>query len=94
MKRLLPLLSFAAFSMLTGPALAALQTVTLSVPGMYCEMCPVTIKKALSKVTGVTTVNVSYKTKEAMVTYDDAKTSLDALTRATSNAGYPSTVKP
>lgn len=30
---------------------------------------------------------------QAVVTYDDAKTTVEALTRATANAWYPSTVK-
>jgi len=74
-------------------ALAEDRTVTLSVPGMYCEMCPATVKKALSRVPGVVKVDASYKDKQAVVTYDDSKTSIDALTGATANAGYPSTPK-
>jgi periplasmic mercuric ion binding protein len=74
-------------------ALAEDKTVTLSVPGMYCEMCPATVKKALSRVPGVVKVDASYKDKQAVVTYDDSKTSIDALTGATANAGYPSTPK-
>ena len=31
-------------------AWAGVRTVTLSLPSMYCEMCPATVKKALSKV--------------------------------------------
>jgi mercuric ion binding protein len=31
--------------------------------------------------------------KEAVVTYDDAKTGVEALTKATDGAGYPSEVK-
>ena len=73
--------------------LAEDKTVTLSVPGMYCEMCPATVKKALSRVPGVVKVDASYKDKQAVVTYDDSKTSIDALTGATANAGYPSTPK-
>jgi len=83
----------AAAAVLAAPAFAADQTVALSVPGMYCEMCPLTVKKALSKVPGVSQVNVSYDKKEAVVSFDDAKTSVDALTKATANAGYPSSVK-
>jgi mercuric ion binding protein len=30
---------------------------------------------------------------EAVVTFDDAKTNVGALTKATADAGYPSTVK-
>jgi mercuric ion binding protein len=79
--------------LLVSQAFAAERTVTLAVPGMYCEICPLTVKKALSKVTGVSNVNASYEKKEAVVTFDDAKTSVDALTAATSNAGYPSKPK-
>lgn len=78
---------------LAGTTHAAMQTVTLSVPDMYCEVCPITVKKALQKVTGVGAVRVSLEAKEAVVTYDDAKTAPTALQEATSKAGYPSTVK-
>jgi mercuric ion binding protein len=75
------------------PAWAAIQTVTLSVPGMTCAACPITVKKALSKVEGVSQVDVSFDKREAVVTFDDAKTSIQKLTEATTNAGYPSSVK-
>lgn len=85
---LLAVLAFAS-----SLVLAEDKTVTLSVPGMYCEMCPATVKKALSRVPGVAKVDASYKDKQAVVTYDATKTSVEALTKATTNAGYPSTVK-
>ena len=72
---------------------AAPKTVTLDVPGMTCSACPLTVKKALMKVPGVTNAEVSFEAKQAVVTYDDAKTGADALMQATRNAGYPSTVK-
>ncbi len=74
-------------------AFAAVRTITLSVPGMYCEVCPITVRKALEKVPGVSRVNVSFEKKEAVVTFDDAKTSIKALEDATFEAGYESTVK-
>ena len=74
-------------------AFAAVRTVTLSVPGMYCEVCPITVRKALEKVPGVSKVNVSFEKKEAVVTFDDAKTTIKALEDATFEAGYESTVK-
>lgn len=83
----------ACFPIPTAPVWAAIQTVTLSVPGMSCAACPITVKKALSQVDGVQEINVRYQTREAVVTFDDAKTSVDALTRATAQAGYPSTIK-
>jgi mercuric ion binding protein len=75
---------------LAAHAFAGERTVTLDVPGMYCEMCPITVKKALSKVPGVSNVDASYDRKEAVVTFDDTKASIEALTGATANAGYPS----
>ena len=79
---------------LTAPAFAASRTVTLSVPGMNCALCPITVKKALQRVAGVERVAVTLEPREAVVTFDDTKTSVDALRAATTNAGYPSTLKP
>jgi periplasmic mercuric ion binding protein len=72
---------------------AALETVTLSVPNMYCPVCPLTVKKALSRVEGVTAVQASSETKTATVTFDDTKTNIEALIKATADAGYPATLK-
>jgi periplasmic mercuric ion binding protein len=75
------------------PVLAATKTVTLSVSGMTCAACPITVKTAITKIEGVEKAEVSFEKKEAVVTYDDAKTKVEALMEATKNAGYPSTVK-
>jgi periplasmic mercuric ion binding protein len=88
-KLMLVALAAAATSM---PAAAAEKTIVLSVPGMNCDLCPITIKKAISKVAGVKSVDASYEKKEAVVTFDDAKTTVEALTKATASAGYPSSL--
>lgn len=75
------------------PALAATRTVTLAIPSMTCPVCPITVKKALSAVPGVSKTDVVFVKKEAIVTYNDARTNVAALTKATKDAGYPSTVK-
>jgi len=75
------------------PGIAATRTVTLAVPTMTCPVCPITVKKALQSVQGVSNVEVSYAKKEAVVTYDDSKATVVGLTKATANAGYPSTPK-
>ena len=77
----------------TSPAQAAMQTVTLAVPSMDCPVCPITIKKALTKVPGVTDTKVDFDKREAVVTFDEAKATVQQLTQATGNAGYPSSVK-
>jgi len=78
---------------LSGAAFAESRTVTLEVPGMNCSACPITVKKALKDVSGVEKVAVTYEPKEAVVTFDDTKTSIEKLREATKNAGYPSSPK-
>jgi len=87
------MLIYLALSVITAPVWAANQTVTLSVPGMTCPACPITVKKALSKVDGVSRVDVAFEKREAVVIFDDAKANVTKLTQATENAGYPSSVK-
>lgn len=74
-------------------ALAAERTVTLAVQNMFCAACPHTVKSSLQSVPGVKAVSVSYEDKTAVVTFDDAKANVEALTTATTNAGYPSSPK-
>jgi|SRR5215468_10830010 len=95
MARILASMSIAAAVVLAGAgASAAEQTVTLAVDNMYCTACPYIVKESLAGVPGVDTVVVSYEEKTATVTYDDQKTTLDALTSATAKAGYPSRAMP
>ncbi len=86
---------FATFALanVVTPIWAATQTVTLSVPSMTCAACPITVKKALSKVEGVSKTEVTFDKREAVVTFDDSKTTIQMLTKATEDAGYPSSVK-
>lgn len=77
----------------SSAAWAAERTVTLSVQNMYCAACPTIVRKSLEAVPGVGKAVVSYKDKTAVVTYDDGKTDVKALTNATANAGYPSAPK-
>ena len=90
MKKLISSLIISSVALLAGPALAETQTVTLDVENMTCALCPLTVKRSLTAVEGVSGVEVSFDDKTAVVTYDDAQTDLAALTRATTNAGYPS----
>ena len=77
----------------SGGAMAEQRTVTLAVDNMYCEACPYIVKKTLERVAGVAKATVSLKEKTATVVYDDAKTTVKALTDAATGAGFPSTPK-
>ena len=86
-------LPFLALATVVAPAGAATQTVTLSVQSMTCAACPITVKKALSRVDGVSKIEVSLEKREAVVSFDDTKTNVQRLIQATANAGYPSDLK-
>jgi len=71
----------------------SVQSVTLDVQNMTCSMCKYTIKKALQAVDGVQKVAVDFDSKTASVTFDPTKTQTEALIKATTDAGYPATVR-
>ena len=90
MKRLLATAGIAAMLFSASGANAAQKTVTLAVENMNCATCPYIVKQSLAAVPGVEEVKVSFEKKTAMVTFDDAKTNVEALTDATFETGYPS----
>lgn len=92
MKSLFVIVILSVSSLFASPLWAANKSVKLSVPGMTCAVCPITVKKSLINIKGVNTVEVSFENKLAVVTFDDSKTNVEALTAATFDAGYPSTV--
>lgn len=91
------LLSATAFSPLaaqsTTTEVAATQSATLAVENMTCALCPVTVKKAMERVNGVRSVNIDFAAKTATVVFDPAVTSVEAIAAASTNAGYPATIK-
>ena len=84
------LLAAGSLIVIASTAWSSPKTVSLSVPTMDCPACPITVKQALTNVPGVTWAEVSFEKRQATVTFDDEKTNVEALTRATTNAGYPS----
>lgn len=79
--------------MWSAGAMAAQRTVTLAIENMTCASCPYIVKLTLARVPGVSAVDVSFKNRIAVVTFDDAKTDIEALTGATFDIGFPSTLK-
>ncbi len=85
--------AFAALLLLAADgASAAERTVTLKVDNLFCATCPYIVKQVLSRIPGVTEIEVSYQEKTAVVTFDDRKTDLAALLAATAGTGFPATV--
>jgi mercuric ion binding protein len=89
MKKSLSTLALIA-SVMTAPiAFATERTVIFAVDNMTCASCPYIVKTSMAAVPGVTNVAVSFEAKIATVTFDDAKTTPDAIAAASMNAGYP-----
>ncbi|USU18556.1 mercury resistance system periplasmic binding protein MerP [Paraburkholderia fungorum] len=83
-----------ATALIASSALAeGLRTVTFDVTNMDCAVCPITVRKALEKVPGVTSAKVDFASRCAEMVFDPRQASVDALTNATADAGYPSHVK-
>jgi periplasmic mercuric ion binding protein len=93
MRKLLSATTLAFGLAISATAFAAEKSVTLAVQNMTCALCPRTVKASLLKVPGVTKVVVSAEDKTAVVIFDDDKAKVDALVKATTNAGYPSAPK-
>jgi mercuric ion binding protein len=84
---------FGAALMSASPIIiAAEKVVTLGVDNMTCISCPYQVQKSLTHVDGVSEAEASLETGQAVVTYDDSQTNVEALVAATTNAGFPSQV--
>ena len=64
------------------------ETVSINVSGMKCGGCENTVNTALSAIDGVISVKASHQEKKVDVEYDSAKTDLDELEDAISDAGF------
>lgn len=88
------LLALCVAVLLSLPVLAgADRTAVLDVQNMTCEVCPITVRKSLEKLPGVAEAKVDFDNKTATVRFDPDRVSPAALVKATTDAGYPSTVR-
>ena len=84
---------FAATVVASSAFAGKTSTATLDVSNMTCSACPITVRKALEKVPGVDSAKIDLKTHRAVVAFDPAKTTPELLTKATTDAGFPSSIK-
>ncbi|MGQ0562722.1 MAG: metal-binding (seleno)protein [Gemmatimonadota bacterium] len=67
---------------------AELDTVRLKIEGMTCGGCAVAARKIIARLAGVTKAEVSYETKQAVVTYDPARVTIEQIIAAVRKLGY------
>ncbi len=65
-----------------------MQTVTMSVEGMWCGACVGHVTRALQELDGVQSAQVSLQDKQAVVSYDPAKVQVVQMTEAIADEGY------
>lgn len=93
MKRLATAFGLVVALASSGAVLAAERTVIFAVENMTCASCPFIVQQSMAAVKGVDRVRVSLEKKTATVTFDDAKTTPDAIAAASTKAGFPANPK-
>jgi mercuric ion binding protein len=81
--------SFAPLAAQSSRTSPRAQTATFAIENMTCAMCPITVKKAMEGVKGVRSVEVDFNAKTATVVFDPSKTTIAAIAKASTGAGYP-----
>ena len=83
------LLATLAFLLPVMASAAPPKTAVLDVQNMTCSLCPITVKKALRQVPGVTDAKVDMDKKTVSVTFDADQATVATLVKATTHAGFP-----
>ena len=65
-----------------------MEEVTLSIEGMTCTHCEMTVTKALKEISGVKSVRVSLNENSAFIEYKSSKISPEKLIEAVERVGY------
>lgn len=72
---------------------ATVQMRTFAIGKMTCATCPIAVKTAMSRVTGVKTVKVDLDTKTAVVTYNASITTPAKIAAASTSIGFPAQLR-
>jgi copper chaperone len=65
-----------------------MDTLTLHVTGMTCGGCENAVKRALTRLDGVTEVTASHAAQQVVVTYDGGRVTPDQIKSKVSAVGY------
>ncbi len=66
-------------------------TRSFAVENMTCPACPFTVKKAMARVEGVSSVTVDFAAKTATAVFDATVTTAKEIAAASADVGYPAT---
>lgn len=63
-------------------------TKTFNISGITCGGCTASVQKALQAVDGVQSISVSLENQQAVISFDEAIVSVQALSEAIEDAGF------
>ena len=69
------------------------EKLTVPIQGMHCASCALKIESVLKGLPGVQSASVNYATEKASVSFDQQKTTIDAILSAISKTGYKPVVQ-
>ena len=69
------------------------ETVALDVQNVTYPVCPITVRKSLQKLDGVMDAKVDLDQRTATIKFDPERVDIATLVRATTNAGYPASIR-
>lgn len=94
MKKILTVFALIGSVIAVPAAWAGERIVTFTVDNMSCASCTYIVKNSMAAVPGVANVAVSFRARTATVTFDDTKTTPNAIAAASTIAGYPARLRP
>ncbi len=65
-----------------------IETVEITVTGMTCSHCEMTVQKAVKKIPGVRDVRASLTAEVAVISFDKTKTTVEKMKAAIADKGY------
>ncbi len=75
-----------------APVQDTIRTAKLKVEGLWCSSCGYIVSQVLKSTPGVLDVDVSMRTKTAIVRYDSTRATLDDLVSTPTSYGFPSQI--
>lgn len=75
----------------TGIVVKNMEQLELHIEGMHCGSCAVGIQMLVSQMDGVKSISVDYEKKKAVIEFDSAKVTKDAIVQAIAELGYQAT---
>jgi mercuric transport protein len=73
----------------SNPNTEGLISQTFTVENMTCAACPITVRKAMSRVDGVQGVDINFDSKTVTATYDPTIADVTTIAEASASVGFP-----